>query len=96
MTTPTPAQIEALIERLAGEARFIRICGEAASALVSLRDENAALRKDAERYRWLRGKGALKRQAHIAVLTRNGGYVAEEEVADAAIDAALAQPRGGE
>lgn len=48
-----------------------------------------ALAQDAARYRWLRTAGALRRAAHIAVLTRGGGYVAENEQADFAIDAAM-------
>ncbi len=47
--------------------------------------------RDAVRYRWLRQPNALERAAHIAVLTHNGGYVATEDRADAAIDAAMAK-----
>ena len=46
--------------------------------------------RDAARYRWLRQPNAIRREAHIAVLTENGGYVATEEMADRAIDAAMA------
>lgn len=51
--------------------------------------ERDALARDATRYRWLRQPNPLHREAHIAVLTHNGGWVASEEKADAAIDAAM-------
>lgn len=51
--------------------------------------ERDALARDAARYRWLRQPNPLHREAHIAVLTHNGGWVASEEKADAAIDAAM-------
>lgn len=68
---------------------------EALVEIEVLKAECDALRRDAERYRWLRTKGALRREAHIAVLTKNGGFVGEEEVVDAVIDAALAKPWEG-
>ena len=55
----------------------------------ALLDERDALARDAARYRWLRQPNPLHREAHIAVLTHNGGWVASEEKADAAIDAAM-------
>lgn len=56
-------------------------------AEAALRERNV----NAERYEWLTAgtpKDALQRPAHIAVLTRNGGFVATGEQANAAIDAA--------
>ena len=55
----------------------------------ALLDERDALARDAARYRWLRQPNPLHREAHIAVLTHNGGWVASGERADAAIDAAM-------
>ena len=55
----------------------------------ALKAERDALARDAARYRWLRQPNPLHREAHIAVLTHNGGWVASEEKADAAIDAAM-------
>jgi chorismate mutase len=51
--------------------------------------ERDALARDAARYRWLRQPNPLHREAHIAVLTHNGGWVASEEKADAAFAAAM-------
>lgn len=78
-----------------GENPTCRTNDAAIKAHAALMSAIASAVQDAKRYRWLRHEGALKRAAHIAVLTRNGGYVAEEEVADAAIDAALAQSQQG-
>ena len=57
----------------------------------SVRTRLREVMRDAGRYRWLRQPNALERAAHIAVLTHNGGYVATEDRADAAIDAAMAK-----
>ena len=61
----------------------------AADLIAALLDERDALARDAARYRWLRQPNPLHREAHIAVLTHNGGWVASEEKADAAIDLAM-------
>lgn len=58
-------------------------------AAAQLKQERDALARDAARYRWLRQPNPLHREAHIAVLTHNGGWVASGERADAAIDAAM-------
>lgn len=54
--------------------------------IAELEAQVAALTPDAERYRWLRQPNPLQRGAHIAVLTREGGWVASVERADCAID----------
>ena len=56
---------------------------------VSISEQLRRMARDAARYRWLRQPNPLHREAHIAVLTHNGGWVASEEKADAAIDAAM-------
>jgi hypothetical protein len=62
-------------------------------ALSSLSRELEGVRKDAERYRWLKSgspRDALCRGAHIAVRLPGGGFVATGEMVDEAIDAASA------
>ena len=56
---------------------------------VSISEQLRRMARDAARYRWLRQPNPLHREAHIAVLTHNGGWVASGERADAAIDAAM-------
>lgn len=56
---------------------------------VSISEQLRRMVRDAARYRWLRQPNPLHREAHIAVLTHNGGWVASGERADAAIDAAM-------
>ena len=56
---------------------------------VSISEQLRRMACDAARYRWLRQPNPLHREAHIAVLTHNGGWVASGERADAAIDAAM-------
>ena len=56
---------------------------------VPISEQVKRMARDAARYRWLRQPNPLHREAHIAVLTHNGGWVASEEKADAAIDAAM-------
>lgn len=59
------------------------VCATAADEIVRLRDENARLRADAARYRWLRDVGdATWRPFALRV-----GYSAE--MADSSIDAAM-------
>lgn len=55
--------------------------------------ENAALRKDAGRYRWLRQYG----QRELFIACNTAGQISQfcVDAADAAIDAALAQPPDG-
>lgn len=56
--------------------------------------DSGELARDAARYRWLRQPNAIRREAHIAVLTEGGGYVATEEMADRAIDKAMERSNG--
>ena len=54
--------------------------------------ENAALRKDAERYRWLRGSTKRVVQTHIeACVRRERLQCSDQNAIDAAIDAAMEQ-----
>lgn len=66
-----------------------------AALLLALADAHDRMAKDAARYKWLRQPDPLKRAAHIAVLTHNGGWVASGEQADAAIDAAMGADQRG-
>ena len=56
---------------------------------VPISEQVKRMARDAARYRWLRQPNPLHREAHIAVLTHTGGWVASEEKADAALDAAM-------
>ena len=80
------AERDALIAKVERLETHIEDAGRNVLKLVQERD---ALARDAARYRWLRQPNPLHREAHIAVLTHNGGWVASEEKADAAIDAAM-------
>ncbi len=62
--------------------------------LLALADAHDSMAKNDARYRWLRQPDPLKRAAHIAVLTHNGGWVASGEQADTAIDAAMGSDNG--
>ena len=75
----TPEEIATI---LAATKKMRQDCTEAATALASVEEENESLRKDAERYRWLR--------EHLPSGTMNDLDVNDAASWDAAVDAGLA------
>ena len=102
-TSPFALKVADLIDALMAErdalAREVDACAAALPGPyymdppdggdVPISEQVKRMARDAARYRWLRQPNPLHREAHIAVLTHNGGWVASEEKADAAIDAAM-------
>ena len=102
-TSPFALKVADLIDALMAErdalAREVDACAAALPGPyymdppdggdVPISEQVKRMARDAARYRWLRQPNPLHREAHIAVLTHNGGWVASEEKADAVIDAAM-------
>ena len=91
--TPAPESPDAaLVERLRGGVfglNRIALCQEAATTITRLTAERDAALRDAERYRWLRGRVPGGAYRIMGVIYSEGGAGV-----DAAIDAAMAQERG--
>jgi len=85
------AENDALLKRVSEYERdFVATCSLHAHA--NLLTENAALLKDAERYRWLRGTTKRVCHTHVEANILHAKGLGQPEAVDAAIDAALEKP----